>query len=104
MSSIQCDFKGAIRGTSKEKLYQELGFESFKDRRQLRQLSYLYKLVSTKQLAYHYDLIYHFEISTRNKGCIYEPFYRTMSFDNFRFENWDELDPEIRNVETCTSF
>ena len=27
---------GAIRGTSKEKLYQELGFESLKDRRWLR--------------------------------------------------------------------
>ena len=32
---------GAIRGTSKEKLYQELGFESLKDRRWLRQLCYL---------------------------------------------------------------
>ena len=32
----------AIRGTSKEKLYQELGFESLKDRRWLRWLCYLY--------------------------------------------------------------
>ena len=48
---------GAIRGTSKEKLYQELGFESLKDRRWLRQLCDLYKIVNTKQLAYLYDLI-----------------------------------------------
>ena len=33
---------GAIRGTSKEKLYQELGFESLKDKRRLRRLCYLY--------------------------------------------------------------
>ena len=31
---------GAIRGTSKEKLYQELGFESLKDRRWFRGLCY----------------------------------------------------------------
>ena len=43
--------------TSKEKLYQELGFESLKDRRWLRRLCYLYKIVNTKQPAYLYDLI-----------------------------------------------
>ena len=42
---------GAIRGTSKEKLYQELGFESLKYRRWLRRLCYLYKIVNTKQPA-----------------------------------------------------
>ena len=39
---------GAIRGTSKEKLYQELGLESLKDRRWLRRISYLYKIILTK--------------------------------------------------------
>ena len=39
---------GAIRGTSKEKLYQELGLESLKDGRWLRRMSYLYKIISTK--------------------------------------------------------
>ena len=38
----------AITGTSKEKLYQELSFESLKNRRWLRRLSYLYEIVSTK--------------------------------------------------------
>ena len=36
IESVQCSvglaISGAIRGTSKEKLYQELGFESSKDR------------------------------------------------------------------------
>ena len=48
---------GAIRGTSKEKLYQEFGFESLKDRKWLRRLCYLYKIANTKQPAYLYDLI-----------------------------------------------
>ena len=73
---------GAIWGTSKEKLYQELGFESLKDRRWLRRLCYLYKIVNTKQPAYLYDLIPPFQRSSRNKGCIYEPFCRNVSFKN----------------------
>ena len=32
---------GAIRGTSKEKLHQELGLQSLKDRRWLRRMAYL---------------------------------------------------------------
>ena len=48
---------GAIRGTSKEKLYQELGLESLKDRRWLRRMSYLYKIISTKLPPYLYELI-----------------------------------------------
>ena len=98
----------AIRGTSKEKLYQELGFESLKDRRWLRRLCYLYKIVNTKQPAYLYDLIPPFQRSSRNKGCIYEPFCRTMSFKNsflpYAIKEWNKLDPNIRNAETYASF
>ena len=54
---------GAIREISKEKLYQELGFESLKGRLWLRQLCYLCKIVSTKQPAYLYDLIPPFQRS-----------------------------------------
>ena len=57
---------GAIRGTSKEKLCQELGFESLKDRRWLRWLCCLNKIVNTKQPAYLYDLIPPFQRSLRN--------------------------------------
>ena len=77
---------GAIRGTSTEKLYQELGFESLKDRRWLRRLYYLYKIVNTKQPAYLFDLILLFQRSSRNKGCIYEP--STVFFKTF-FTVWE---------------
>ena len=63
---------GAIRGTSKEKLYQELGFESLKDRRWLRQLCYLHKIVITKQAAFLYDLIPPFQRSSRNKAVSFK--------------------------------
>ena len=99
---------GAIRGTSSEKLYQELGFESLKDRRWLRWLCYLYKIVNTKQPAYLYDLIPPFQRSSRNKGCIYEPFCRTVSFKNsflpYAIKEWNKLDSEIRNAKTYASF
>ena len=99
---------GAIRGTSKEKLYQELGFESLKDRRWLRRLFYLYKIVSTKQHAYLYDLVPPFQRSSRNKGCIYEPFCRTVSYKNsflpYTIKEQNKLSPEIRNAETYASF
>ena len=49
---------GAIRGTSKEKLYQELGFEFLKERRWLKRLCYLYKFVITKQPAYLFSYLY----------------------------------------------
>ena len=39
---------GDIRWTSKEKLYQDLGFQSLKDKSWLRLLRYLYKTVNTK--------------------------------------------------------
>ena len=52
IESVQCNaalaIAGAIRWTSKEKLYQDLGFESLKDKSWLRLLRYLYKIVSTK--------------------------------------------------------
>ena len=47
---------GAIKGSSKEKLYQELGFESLKDRRWMRKFCYLSKVISSKRLSYLYDM------------------------------------------------
>ena len=48
---------GAIRETSKEKLYQELGLESLRNRRWLRGMTYLYKTISTKLPPFLYELI-----------------------------------------------
>ena len=48
---------GAIKGTSREKLYQELGLEYLQQRRWMRRLCLFYKVVSTKLPAYIYDII-----------------------------------------------
>ena len=97
----------AIRATSKDKLYQELGFESLKDR-WLRRLCYVYKIINTKQPAYLYDLIPPFQRSSRNKGRIYKPFCRTVSFKNcflpYAIKEWNKLDSEIRNLKHMLPF
>ena len=52
MESIQHNacltITGAIRGTSREKIYQELGLESFQLRRWYRKLCLFYKVFRTK--------------------------------------------------------
>ena len=48
---------GAIRGTSTEKIYQELGLESLKSRRWFRKLCYFYKIFNEKSPSYLFNLI-----------------------------------------------
>ena len=49
-----------------------------------------------------------FQRSSGNKGCIYDPFCRTMSFKNsflpYAIMKWNKLDSEIRNADTYVSF
>ena len=48
---------GAIRGTSKEKLYSELGLESLQKGRWYRKLSFLYKVISNQSPSYLFNMI-----------------------------------------------
>ena len=61
IETTQCNaasaITGSIRGTSKEKSYQELGFESLKDRRWFRRMSYLHKIIPSKLPPYLYKTI-----------------------------------------------
>ena len=51
---------GATRGTSSEKLYQELGLESLKLRCQFRKLCHFYEILNEKSPSYLvFDLITH---------------------------------------------
>ena len=94
---------GAIRGTSREKLYQELGLQSLKDRRWLRRLCYLHKILSTKLLASLYDLIPPIINSHRNPGCYRVLYCRTDLFRNsfwlFSINEWYKLDSDISNLD-----
>ena len=99
---------GAIRGTSKEKLYQELGLESLKDRRWLRRMSYLYKIISTKLPPYLYELIPPLQRSHRYPGCFQTFRFRTTFFQNsflpFTITEWNKLDSDMKNIDSHAVF
>ena len=48
---------GAVRGTSREKLYQELGFESLHHRRWYRKLCCLFKVIKNQSPSYLFQLV-----------------------------------------------
>ena len=99
---------GAIRGTSKEKLYQELGLEFLRDRRWLRRVSYLYKINSTKLPRYLYELIPPLQRSHRYPGCFGTFRCRTTFFRNlflrFIITEWNKLDSDIENIDSHAMF
>ena len=107
-SNVALAVSGAIKKGSKEKFYQELGIESLKERRWLRQFSYLWKIVSKKQPAYLYDLILPFQTWSRNKGFLCEPSFVTVSFNSlfvqYATKERNKLDSQIRNAEAYGSF
>ena len=49
---------GAIRGTSRENLYSELGPESLQNRRWYRKLSFLYKFIAEPFSSYLFNMIF----------------------------------------------
>ena len=71
---------GPIRGTSKEKLYPELGLESVRNRRWLRRMSYLCKIILARSPPYLYDLIPPLQISHRYPDC-----FKTLRCRIYRF-------------------
>ena len=93
---------GTIRGTSTEKLYQELGLEYLSSRRWFRRLSTFYKIFKTKSPFYLYSLIPKINVnrSSRTKDSIPLLRNRTETFKNSFFPNaieqWNKLDINIR--------
>ena len=63
---------GAIRGSSTEKLYDELGLESLKSRRWYRKMIFLYKVLKNESPKYLFDCIpkNNSQRVTRNTGNI----------------------------------
>ena len=51
---------GAIRGTSAEKTYQQLGLGSLKSRRWFRKFCHFYKIFNDKSSSYLFNLILNF--------------------------------------------
>ena len=94
---------GAIRGTSRDKLYQELGFESLRHRRWLRKLCTFYKILKSGQPDYLSRLIpkRHSNYCVRNPSLIppfhiKHNFFRNSFFSSSIIE-WNKLDPQLKN-------
>ena len=101
---------GAIRGSSREKLYQELGLESLKQRRWYRKLCCFYKILKTQSPHYLFSFIPNLSrsYSTRNANNIPQFRFNHNFFKNSFFPSviaeWNNLDFGIRNSESINIF
>ena len=102
---------GAIRGTSREKLYQELGFESLHDRRWFRKLCFYYKIRHNMCPLYLTELLpimkTHCHSLRTNRPPIV-PNFRTERFKSTFFPscsfNWNQLGTNIQNSSSLEIF
>ena len=108
---------GCFRGTSREKLYDELGLESLKDRRFTRRLTFFYKIVKGFAPKYLSDFLPPQEMEEedeeenerrRERPPYRMPFCRTQSYRSSFFPNciaeWNKLDKDIRNLPSAMAF
>ena len=114
LESLQCNtclaITGAIRGLSKGKIYQELGFESLQQRRWYRKLCSFYKVFKNESSRYLFRII-----PTRNPAYstrihldiplfkINHIFFKKSFFPSTIVE-WNNLDPNLRNSDTYATF
>ena len=100
---------GAIQGTSRDRICQELGLESLKSRRWHKRLSCMFKIMNEHAPNYLINLITKCEktIRTRNShiptyhcrtDCFKFSFFPATLSDSFN------VDPSIRNSESISSF
>ena len=101
---------GAIRGTSKEKIYQELGLESLQIRRWYRKLCLFYKIYKNQSPSYLYNIIpaTNTHYAFRNSDKI--PYFKTKHsfFKNSFFPSviieWNKSDPSLRRCRSYSVF
>ena len=101
---------GAIRGTSKEKLYNELGLESLQNRRWYRKLSFLYKVIANQSPSYLFNMIPRKNTSRLTRRSDNIPLIGTKHnfFQNSYFpaaiKEWNRLDIDIRKSDSICIF
>ena len=112
MESIQYNacltITGAIRGSSREKIYQELGLESIQLRRWYRTLCLFYKVFKNEHPKYFFHLIpvKSTPYATRTVGNIplikgKHNFFKNSFFPSAIIE-WNNLDPNLRNSKSIS--
>ena len=101
---------GAITGTSRDKIFNELGIEYLADRRWLRRLTFFYKIQNGLAPLYLKNVIpqYVTTYRTRNLTALRNFPARTdlfsFSFFPHTIRNWNSLDPSIRNLSSVQLF
>ena len=102
---------GCFRGTSRDKLYSELGLESLADRRFYRRLIAFYKIVNKKAPQYLIDYLPTQDLASinlRKRPAIYPLDAATKrnrsSFFSLLYLAWNNLDSRIRNLPSIASF
>ena len=102
---------GTWRGTSREKLYAELGWESLSSRTWSRRLTLFYKIINNLTPLYTKEPIpplRQSNYSLRNQDVIGQIRARTEKFLSSFYPNciceWNKLDPEIRLAPSVAAF
>ena len=102
---------GAIRGSSREKLYQELGLESLKQRLWFRKFCYFFKITKYQSPMYVFDKIPTTRTAYRTRNDIgniprlnvKHSFFKN-SFLSSSVIEWNNYDRSIRSSESLALF
>ena len=101
---------GCWQGTSRERLYQELGWESLSDRRWCRRMTMFYKILNGMAPSYLRD---HIPEQITPNVCLRNtiktrPFSRTERYGNsfftFCINNWNDIDNHIKSLPSLNEF
>ena len=102
---------GTWRGTSRQRLYQELGWETLYHRRWYRRLTHFFSLKKSESPEYLFNEIpkeRQLRYDLRNPNIYEQPVARTTRFANTYFQNtlfeWSLLDSEIQNSASISQF
>ena len=108
--STSLSITGALRGTSREKLDQELGFKSLRQRRWYRKLCCLFKIINKESPSYLFQLVPSPSKIFCTKLGKYSPTslkkYGSFenSFSSLTIKEWSNLDPYIRKSKSISIF
>ena len=99
---------GCWQGTSRVKLYDELGWESLSDRRWGRRLTLYYKIVNGETPAYLFDHVPNEAPRALRKFIPKAPITRTQRYANSFFpyciNHWETLDGDIKYSTSVQKF
>ena len=109
--SVAFAVSGAWRGSSRQKLYDELGWENLYHRRWYSRMTHFCKLRSTRSPLYLYNLIPPERDLNYNLRMPYDydqHIERTTRFSHTYFQNcvseWNRLDVSMRSSQTISEF